>query len=201
MQAANLMSLAHSPVRGSGIDKIARVLVSDVEAAEILGCSRTTIWRRVADGTLSKPVKIGGLSRFVLSEINATVEGTNLAMAIATVFAQANADSVNARYTEKDMVCWGWESLGEYVEACEAEASKPWKDDFKHHQMIGACGKFGYQACETEDWYTSDAYALIGMIKDRAVSKLLKSLNLDKGWGLEESDATPFTGVLLSELV
>ncbi len=135
------------------------------------------------------------------SEINATVEGTNLAMAIATVFAQANADSVNARYTEKDMVCWGWESLGEYVEACEAEASKPWKDDFKHHQMIGACDNFGYQACETEDWYTSDAYALIGMIKDRAVSKLLKSLNLDKGWGLEESDATPFTGVLLSELV
>ena len=71
------MSLEHSPTREKNagrVSDIARVLISDVEAAEILGCSRTTIWRRVADGTLSKPVKIGGLSRFVLSEINATVE-------------------------------------------------------------------------------------------------------------------------------
>ncbi len=69
------MSLEFSPARETNaVGKIARVLVSDVEAAEILGCSRTTIWRRVADGTLSKPVKIGGLSRFVLLEINATVE-------------------------------------------------------------------------------------------------------------------------------
>ena len=69
------MSLDISPTReANAVGKIARVLVSDVGAAEILGCSRTTIWRRVADGTLSKPVKIGGLSRFVLSEINATVE-------------------------------------------------------------------------------------------------------------------------------
>ena len=71
------MSLEHSPARektAGRIDKIARVLISDVEVAAILGCSRTTIWRRVADSTLPKPVKLGGLSRFVLSEINATVE-------------------------------------------------------------------------------------------------------------------------------
>ena len=67
------MSLEHSPVRGTNAG-IARILVSDVEAAAILGCSRTTVWRRVADGTLPKPVKLGGLSRFVLAEINATVE-------------------------------------------------------------------------------------------------------------------------------
>ena len=138
---------------------------------------------------------------YFAEDINATVEGTDLAMAIATVFAVANADSVNARYTEKDMVCWGWESLGEYVEACEAEASKPWKDDFKPHQMIGAADNFSYQACETEDWHTSDAATLLQMVKDRAVTKLLKSLNLDKGWGLEEKDATPFAGILLSDLM
>ena len=67
------MSLEHSPVRGTNAG-IARVLVSDVELAEILGCSRTTIWRRVADNTLPKPIKLGGLSRFVLSEQIGAVE-------------------------------------------------------------------------------------------------------------------------------
>ena len=71
------MSLEFSPAReknGGRISNIAPVLISDVEAATLLGCSRTTIWRRVADKTLPKPVKFGSLSRFVLSEINATVE-------------------------------------------------------------------------------------------------------------------------------
>ena len=67
------MSLKHSPARETNTG-IARVLVSDAETAAMLGCSRTTVWRRVADGTLPKPLKLGGLTRFVLSEINATVE-------------------------------------------------------------------------------------------------------------------------------
>jgi predicted DNA-binding transcriptional regulator AlpA len=71
------MSLEFSPARATyagRTNKIARVLISDVEAAEILGCSRSTIWRRVADDTLPRPIRLGGLSRFVLSEINARVE-------------------------------------------------------------------------------------------------------------------------------
>ena len=71
------MSLEFSPVREKNagrVNKIARVLISDVEVADLLGCSRTTIWRRVADGTLPQPIKLGGLSRFVLSEIHAIVE-------------------------------------------------------------------------------------------------------------------------------
>ena len=71
------MSLEHYNTRDKGtgrVSDIAPVLISDVEAAKILGCSRTTIWRRVADNTLPKAVKLGGLSRFVLSEINERVE-------------------------------------------------------------------------------------------------------------------------------
>ena len=67
------MSLEHSPAREKS-GGIARVLISDVELAEILGCSRTTVWRRVADNTLPKPIKLGGLSRFVLSEQIGAVE-------------------------------------------------------------------------------------------------------------------------------
>lgn len=75
------MSLEHSPVREAGnrSGNIGRMLVSDVETAALLGCSRATIWRRVADGTLPRPVKIGGLSRFVLSEIMDRVEAAKAA--------------------------------------------------------------------------------------------------------------------------
>jgi predicted DNA-binding transcriptional regulator AlpA len=44
-------------------------LIRDAQGAEILGCSKATWWRRVADGTLPKPIKIGGMSRWKLSEL------------------------------------------------------------------------------------------------------------------------------------
>ncbi len=37
-------------------------------------CSPSTIWRRVADGTFPKPIKIGGLTRWVRPEIAAVVD-------------------------------------------------------------------------------------------------------------------------------
>ncbi len=44
-------------------------LIRDSEVAEILGCSKTTVWRRVKDGTLRKPIKLGGMSRWPISDI------------------------------------------------------------------------------------------------------------------------------------
>lgn len=44
-------------------------LIRDTDASQMLGCSKATFWRRVADGTIPKPVKIGGMSRWPLSEI------------------------------------------------------------------------------------------------------------------------------------
>lgn len=49
-------------------------LVKDSEAAAILGCSKSTFWRRVADGTIPRPVKIGGMSRWPQSEIITVIE-------------------------------------------------------------------------------------------------------------------------------
>ena len=49
-------------------------LVRDGDAAELLGCSKATFWRRVADGTIPKPLKIGGMSRWPLSEIIAVID-------------------------------------------------------------------------------------------------------------------------------
>jgi predicted DNA-binding transcriptional regulator AlpA len=40
----------------------------------MLGCSKATFWRRVADGTIPRPVKIGGMSRWPHSEIVAVID-------------------------------------------------------------------------------------------------------------------------------
>ncbi|MBG6199963.1 putative DNA-binding transcriptional regulator AlpA [Labrenzia sp. EL_13] len=48
-------------------------LIRDVDGAELLGCSRATFWRRVNDGTVPEPVRIGGMSRWPVSEIIAVI--------------------------------------------------------------------------------------------------------------------------------
>ncbi|MFC0339774.1 helix-turn-helix transcriptional regulator [Paracoccus niistensis] len=49
-------------------------LLRDKDAAEALGVSKTTFWRRVNDGTVPPPVKIGGSTRWPQSEIQAVIE-------------------------------------------------------------------------------------------------------------------------------
>jgi predicted DNA-binding transcriptional regulator AlpA len=49
-------------------------LLTDREGAAILSVSIPTFWRRVSDGTVPKPVKIGALSRWPQSEIMAVIE-------------------------------------------------------------------------------------------------------------------------------
>ena len=44
------------------------------ECAAYLQISVPTFWRRVADGTIPRPVKIGGLSRWPKSEIATVIE-------------------------------------------------------------------------------------------------------------------------------
>ncbi len=50
-----------------------RVLISDKDVAEMIGGSRATVWRRVADGVLPRPIKFGGLTRWVVSEVEAAI--------------------------------------------------------------------------------------------------------------------------------
>ncbi|OQP87568.1 DNA-binding protein [Rhizobium rhizosphaerae] len=49
-------------------------LFSAREAAAALHVSLPTFWRRVADGTVPRPVKIGALSKWPQSEILAVIE-------------------------------------------------------------------------------------------------------------------------------
>lgn len=54
-------------------------LLTAREAAAVLQVSVPTFWRRVADGTVPKPVKLGGLSRWPKSEVLAVIETAKLA--------------------------------------------------------------------------------------------------------------------------
>jgi predicted DNA-binding transcriptional regulator AlpA len=49
-------------------------LLRDSDCAAILGCSKATWWRRVADGTMPQPVRIGGMSRWKPSEVMAALD-------------------------------------------------------------------------------------------------------------------------------
>ncbi len=57
-------------------------LLTKKEAAEILKISIPTFYRRVADGTVPKPIKIGALSKWLLSDILATIEDAKSARAV-----------------------------------------------------------------------------------------------------------------------
>lgn len=50
------------------------LLISDHTAAALLGISRATLWRRVKDGTLPRPVKIGAATRWKRDELITAVE-------------------------------------------------------------------------------------------------------------------------------
>lgn len=54
-------------------------LISDKQAADLFGCSRATFWRRVGDGTFPPPVKVGGLTRWSKTEIEAVIESALMA--------------------------------------------------------------------------------------------------------------------------
>ncbi|TQN61025.1 DNA-binding protein [Agrobacterium tumefaciens] len=49
-------------------------LLTDEEVAGIFKVHRATIWRRVADGSLPQPIRLGSISRFPQSEIIAALE-------------------------------------------------------------------------------------------------------------------------------
>jgi excisionase family DNA binding protein len=54
-----------------------KTMFSDRDVAEFLACSRSTIWRWVEAGVLPKPIKIGGVSRWKLEDLEAVIEAAS----------------------------------------------------------------------------------------------------------------------------
>mgnify|MGYP006276843971 CR=1 FL=1 len=59
--------------------EIAPLLLNDKQAANWLGISRATFWRRVADGTFPRPIRIGGATRWRRDELMAAIERETVA--------------------------------------------------------------------------------------------------------------------------
>jgi predicted DNA-binding transcriptional regulator AlpA len=57
-----------------GVDFPSDRLLRVKEVAAALACSVASVWRRVADGTIPQPVKIGGMTRWPQSEITSVIE-------------------------------------------------------------------------------------------------------------------------------
>lgn len=49
-------------------------LIRDRAAAQMIGASVSTFWRRVQEGVFPRPIKIGGTSRWRRSDIEAVIE-------------------------------------------------------------------------------------------------------------------------------
>ncbi|AYF02186.1 AlpA family transcriptional regulator [Paracoccus yeei] len=58
-------------------------LLKDIEAARLLGIAIATFWRRVADGTVPRPIKLGKVSRWPQSEILEVIEKAKAARTAA----------------------------------------------------------------------------------------------------------------------
>ena len=78
-----LTSTVSQPAWRDAITETADPLLIAREGAAILQISVPTFWRRVSDGTITKPVKLGGLSRWPKSEILAVIETAKAARTAA----------------------------------------------------------------------------------------------------------------------
>jgi predicted DNA-binding transcriptional regulator AlpA len=59
---------------GHGFDAGRWHLLNVKEVAAVLGCSVASVWRRVADGTIPQPIKLGGTTRWLQPEIQTVIE-------------------------------------------------------------------------------------------------------------------------------
>ena len=54
-----------------------KILIPATEAASRLSMGKSTFWREVAKGTIPAPVKIGGLTRWRVSDLERFVQPAN----------------------------------------------------------------------------------------------------------------------------
>jgi hypothetical protein len=74
------------------------------------------------------------------------------------ILAEQNARSVNARYREQTTVDYSWTPI--------------YRLPTNAVQILKACNCYDYQACETDDYDTTLAHAIIQAIQSKAIRSL-----------------------------
>lgn len=69
-----MSSVAPQPIHKRQPAEAVDPLLNNREGAALLNVSVPTFWRRVADGTIPRPIKLGALSRWPQSELLAVIE-------------------------------------------------------------------------------------------------------------------------------
>jgi hypothetical protein len=93
----------------------------------------------------------------------------NDAKRIASVLYAENVRSVNSRYKEADLA--------------HGFTFKQVANMLNPIDVIKACHGYGYQACETDDWPQSEAFAIIAAITQSAI-RALPEYEKSKAWCL-----------------
>lgn len=104
----------------------------------------------------------------------------NPAEDFARILIEQNIRSVEARYPNYGeagglLNC----SSEEYIEEC-VQAAKNFRAYIPPHKIVKLCGTYSYQACETDDYYETDAFWYITRIKGSAAYDLADALDQEE---------------------
>lgn len=119
--------------------------------------------------TDDEPSPTNGVSRYGTRELNRST-----ATVVGQMLIDANAASVNARYSEENSYTYEYESP-KYVSWSLVE-------------VLAAIDCFEYQACEVEDYYNTEAPAFCRALRNNLISRL--SGYEEAPWGIEP-ESTP----------
>ena len=103
---------------------------------------------------------------------NVRVLRTGTETAFGQMLLDANAASVNARYQEEEAYVYAYQ--------------RPQHTDWEPVEILGAINGYEYQACETDDWLTSEAKAFCDRLRKLAISRLPGAD--DAPWTIEPGD-------------
>ncbi len=142
------------------------------------------------------------------ADVPETLVGEELARLVSAKLAVALITSIQARYPDTienfsgapGVISDTAEGEGGYLTACAQAASLDWRSDHRPEDMIQAADCFDYQACEAETWKECEAFRLIRLAKDSAVSDLTRDLEAE-GWELKEEQSKRPAGISIMDMM
>ena len=137
-----------------------------VHAALTIGGVRGEMFIR----TTEEPTPYNGVQASYGCNIRVLSTGTETAF--GQMLLDANAASVNARYNEEEAYVYAYQ--------------RPEHVDWEPVEILGAINGYEYQACETDDWLTSEAKAFCDALRKLAISRLPGAS--DAPWTIERGD-------------